>query len=324
MKGEPLRLRTLRLLAAHVSPALGVGSSMLVLLSVLSGLLPVYGCTASHSVRHDSLSATPARVSFDLYDLQSIDGLGAGQGVEVRDGFVYLYGDGETGVIREFEAVGLDSSRPRLQPTNRVISLTHNGRDALAHPTGLTHHPAFGTIMGDTVGGIGRIHFLDWGRALSDGNLDHALLHSLHDDLAVNGTRPEFVEYLGKPYVATSDYGSRGNAVRLYRPESLRDAEKTSDDGVLAYMWKCGPWVQNLHWSSHTGLLFLVQNQIEGKRWQLTTLNLRLRNPAVRQVIRFDGHDDELEGFHMLGRGHAIFYTSSRQFNTCLADVVRE
>src|SRR5262249_22622412 len=106
-------------------------------------------------------------------------GLGAVQGVVVRDGLVYAYGDvfqaePRVGVIRE--------SSPRLEPTGRVVWLRRGGKPLIVHPTGLTWHDRWGTFLGDTIKSDADptrsralIYRLDWERAWKDGNLDEAV-----------------------------------------------------------------------------------------------------------------------------------------------------
>ena len=105
------------------------------------------------------------------------EGIGAGQGVEYRDGMVYLYGDRhgdpDTGIIREFRLT--DEPTLSLTPTGRDIVLTRGDRELISHPTGLTHHPDHGTFIGDTVSGKGVIYHIDWAVALEEGNLDNAV-----------------------------------------------------------------------------------------------------------------------------------------------------
>ncbi len=64
-------------------------------------------------------------------------GLGAVQGVVVRDGKIYAYGDvyqaqPRVGVIREYNE--------RLESTGRVVWLRRGGKPLIVHPTGLTWH----------------------------------------------------------------------------------------------------------------------------------------------------------------------------------------
>jgi hypothetical protein len=152
-------------------------------------------------------------------------GIGAGQGVEVRDGRVYLYGDAATGIIREYDLV--DNSA--LTFTGRQVQLTTGTQDLMPHPTGLTVGPDLTTFIGNTVSEKGTIFRIDWARALANGTLDGAVLGTIADDLAVNGTRPEYVRVGARWLVATADYGALGNEVRLYDPERLKTAARTSE-----------------------------------------------------------------------------------------------
>lgn len=154
---------------------------------------------------------------------------------------------------------------------------------------------------------------------LADGNLDRAVLHRIEDNLAVNGTRPEFVEWNGRWLIATSDYGNVNNAIRLYDPEALKKASRSSDPGVLVHQIPCGPWVQNVHWQKQSGTLFPVQNQIRGLKWRLTPVPLKTSKDA-RALLPIDlSPADELEGFHMLNEEIGILFSSSRRNNVRFA-----
>src|SRR4051794_27625377 len=116
-------------------------------------------------------------------------GLGAVQGVVVRDGRVYAYGDvfqaePRVGVIRE--------STEQFEPTGRVVWLRRGGEPLIVHPTGLTWHDRWGTLLGDTIKSADPtrsravIYRLDWERAWKDGDLDEAVLDVVEDDAAIN------------------------------------------------------------------------------------------------------------------------------------------
>ena len=75
--------------------------------------------------------------------------------------------------------------------------------------------------------------------------------------------------------MATADYGNKANEVRLYDPARLAKAKKTSEPGVVVKKFTCSPWVQNLHWIPSKGVLVLIQNQIEGRRWRFTFVDLK-------------------------------------------------
>jgi hypothetical protein len=62
----------------------------------------------------------------------TITGIGAAQGLDVRDGKVYLYGDASTGVVREYDVTAGNA----LTYTGRQVRLTAGGSDLVSHPTG--------------------------------------------------------------------------------------------------------------------------------------------------------------------------------------------
>ena len=226
----------------------------------------------------------------------TVTGIGAGQGVELRDAKVYLYGDAAQGIVREYD-VAADSA---LTYTGRQVLLTVGGRDLVSHPTGFTTAPGQDTLLGNTVAAQGTIRVIDWPRALMNGTLDGAVLATIADDLAVNGTRPEFVRVGDRWLVATADYGALSNEVRLYDPERLRTATRTSEPGVLVHRFPSSHYVQTLHWIDSAGLLVLVQNRNYGQGWRLTVLDLA-RSIATGQEVATETIDlspaDKLEGF---------------------------
>jgi hypothetical protein len=253
--------------------------------------------------------------------------LGAAQGVAVRDGKVYAYGDvyGATprmGVIREYDR--------DLNPTGRQVKLGRGGRPLIIHPTGLTWDRTLGTFLGDTVLKEAVIYRLDWDRAWAEGNLDHAVLDAIDDDAAINGCRPTFVESGGRRLLATADYGDVRPELRLYDPESMLRAGRTSAPGVVVHRVLCGPFNQNLHWDPTTRRLTCVQNVIEGRGWRLDVLDLdraladgRASGPGARVgSFTFDPHD-ELEGYWPLDAARSLLVTSGRDENITLGVIRR-
>ena len=250
----------------------------------------------------------------------TVSGIGAGQGVEVRDGKVYLYGDAATGIIREYDVTGTSS----LTYTGRQVLLTVGGSDLVPHPTGFTTAPGLGTLLGNTVSERGTIRWIDWPRALSSGTLDGAVLGTVADDLAVNGTRPEFVRVGDRWLVATADYGAVSNAIRIYDPERLKTAARTSEPGVLVHRFPSSPYVQTLHWIDSAGLLVLVQNRTSGAGWRLTVVDLAQSIAAGREVATQTidlSPTDELEGFHLVTPERGLFLTSASVANVYFANV---
>jgi hypothetical protein len=255
----------------------------------------------------------------------SMDGLGAMQGVSFHDGKVYLYGDvydvkPRVGVIREYTS--------DYKPTGRVVWLRSGGKVLLRHPTGLTWHSKFGVFLGDTVNQKGVIYRFDWDKAWQDGDFSHAVLDVIEDDVAVNGCRPEFVTVDGKDYLATADYGDIRPEVRLYDPEKMLKAKRTSAPGVVAYRVLTGPFNQNLHWDADKGELTCVQNVIAGRGWRLDVMNLakaaadgRAHGPGVRTRMQTFSMHDELEGYRPLDDKRGLFVTSMPKNNLTIGEV---
>jgi hypothetical protein len=251
----------------------------------------------------------------------SVDSLGACQGISYQQGRIFLYGDREVGMIREYRMQG-DS----LVYQQKEIKLTLNDTDVINHPTGLALHGNDPVFIGNSIrlnkeGTLWRavIYHVNWKGLQSTGTLDGNLLNTIEDDACIQGTRPEYVQYNKKWYVATADYGNKANEVRLYDAAKLSKAKKTSEKGVLVKKFTCSPWVQNLHWIGDKGLLVLIQNQVEGRRWRFTYVDLERSiatgKEAVVKVIDID-RADELEGFSFLtGDNKGIAVSSSRGNN---------
>ncbi len=259
------------------------------------------------------------RATVNMHPPLSIEGVGAGQGVEWRDGLFYFYGDRGIGVMREYRVVDGNN----LEYLGREVEFTVKGADTVSHPTGLTWNQDLGTFLGDTVNGVGTIYKIDWEKLQSEKNLDNAIFNATVDDLAINGTRPEFVKIKGMDMIATADYGKVDNAIRLYDPKVLATAAKTSDPGVLIKSIPCTPWVQTIHWIEDKGLLVLIQNQIEGLLWRLSLVDLEASfdsgEAVIVQVLDFEPKD-ELEGFHFVSPDLGIFVSSSRKNNVIFGD----
>jgi hypothetical protein len=249
--------------------------------------------------------------------------LGACQGIAVRDGRIYAYGDvysatPRVGVMREYN---MD-----LEPTGREVWLRQAGRPLIIHPTGLTWDEQWGTLLGDTVNKKAKIFRLDWNRAWSDGNLDQAVVSAVDDDAAINGCRPTFVTVGGRKLIATADYGDIRPEIRLYDPEPLFRAGRSSAPGVVVHRMLCGAFNQNLHWDAGSGCLTCVQNVIEGRGWRLDIIDLargiadgRSTGPGVRiRTLTFGPHD-ELEGYWPVDQNRSLFVTSRREANIVVA-----
>jgi hypothetical protein len=271
-------------------------------------------------------------IQVEILGRQTCEGLGACQGASLHDGFVYLYGDlyqkdhqSGPGVIRQYSFDKDDRGIPHLKDTGLEILLVRHGQNIINHPTGLTWNPTFGTYLGNTVTKTkkGTIYHLNWTQMLIDRNLDNAILNVTDDDLAVQGCRPEFVRHDDRWLLATADYGQTRNAVRLYDPTLLASANSTSQSSVLVEQFPCTPWIQQLHWIDPPGLLLIIQNQIEGRRWRLTPAYLWQPGAAAdfRSVPPYDEIPDptELEGFTMIDREYCVLVTSSQKENVTIA-----
>ena len=251
----------------------------------------------------------------------SVDLLGACQGISFQHGSVFLYGDRETGIIRQYKL-----SSDSLVYAHKEMKLTQHDTDVINHPTGIAYNGNNPVFIGNSIrlnkeGTLWRavIYCINWPGLQKTGTLDGNLLNTIEDDACIQGTRPEYVFYNKKWYVATADYGNKANEVRLYDPVALRNARKTTDKGVLYKKFTCTPWVQNLHWIADKGQLLLIQNQTEGKGWRFTYIDLAKSiasgKQEVLQVIDND-RTDELEGFSFLGsETKGIAVSSSRRNN---------
>ena len=252
----------------------------------------------------------------------TIDSLGACQGISYQNGRIFLYGDREVGMVREFKMIG-----ESLVYLHKEYKLNKNAQDVINHPTGLAYNGTGPTFMGNStkLNPEGtkwktEIFCIDWKGLLKTGTLDGNILNTIDDDACIQGARPEYVKYENKWYVATADYGDHGNEVRLYDPEKLRNCRKSSEPGVLYKKFTCTPWVQNLKWMANKGVLILIQNKIEGRQWRFTYVDLKKsiesgKQVAINQIDHFD-RADELEGFSFIGNNErGIAVTSSRRDN---------
>ena len=265
--------------------------------------------------------------SLQITKAMSFDSLGACQGISLIDDFIYAYGDRECGVIRKY-GIGKDS----LQYLPKEIKLTLHDSDVINHPTGIAHKKGLPTFIGNSIrlnkeGTLWRavIYNVNWDGLLTTGKLDNNLINIIEDDACIQGTRPEYVEYGNKWFVASADYGNKNNEVRLYDPIKLATATKTSEPGVLVAKFTCSPWVQNIHFIKDKNILVLIQNQIEGRRWRFTFLDFKASvksgHEKVLKVIDVD-RNDELEGFTLMtNKNKAIAVSSSRKDNVNFLEI---
>ncbi len=268
-----------------------------------------------------------ADLTMKINTAYTVDSLGACQGVSYQQGRIFLYGDREVGMIREY-TMDHDS----LVYLHKEMKLTVDGKDVIGHPTGLAVHGNDPVFIGNSIrlnpeGTLWKavIYCVDWKGLQKTGTLDGNLLNTIEDDTCIQGCRPEYVQYKNKWYVATADYGEKTNEVRLYDPSVLRTAKKTSAKGVLYKKFSCTPWVQNLCWIPEKNLVVLIQNQVEGKKWRFTYVDLaRSIESGKAEVIKVVETDraDELEGYAFSGSlAKGIAVSSSRRNNVTMMDV---
>ena len=105
---------------------------------------------------------------------------------------------------------------------------------------------------------------------------------------------------------------------------SLDETNKTNEKGVLFKKFTCSPWVQNLHYIAAKGILVLIQNQIEGRKWRFTFIDLQKSlikgQEVVLDVIDTD-QSDELEGFTFTDQANkGIAVSSSCKNNVSFMD----
>lgn len=267
-------------------------------------------------------------VDMQISQSWSVDSLGACQGVSWQNGRLFLYGDREIGMIREYKM-----DHDSIVYVNKEYRLTLNDTDVINHPTGIAAHAKLPTFIGNSIrlnkeGTLWKaiIYCVNWEGLLKTGTLDGNLLNTIEDDACIQGTRPEYVQYKNKWYVATADYGGKANEVRLYDPALLQHAKKTSEKGLLVKKFTCSPWVQNLLWIPGKNILVLIQNQVEGRKWRFTFLDFeRSMAEGTEQVIKvidINERPDELEGFTFLNNTlKGIAVSSSRKNNANRMDV---
>ncbi len=266
-------------------------------------------------------------LNMEIKTAYTVDSLGACQGVSYQKGRIFLYGDREVGMIREFKM-----DHDSLVYLHKEIKLTVDGKDVINHPTGLAVHGNDPVFIGNSVrlnpeGTLWKaiIYCVNWEGLQKTGTLDGNLFNTIEDDTCIQGCRPEYVQYKNKWYVATADYGEKTNEVRLYDPAVLKTTQKTSAKGVLYKKFSCTPWVQNLCWIPEKNLLLLIQNQVEGRKWRFTYVDLaKSIESGKSEVIKVvdTNRPDELEGYTFSGSlNKGIAVSSSRKNNVTMMDV---
>ncbi len=239
----------------------------------------------------------------------SFSEIGSGQGIQVIDNFIYLYGDSKVGTVQELDM--------QLQKTGWQGLLLVNDEDVIPHPTGLAYHPSYPTFIGSQ----GAIYSIDWNLFYTDRNLTRAIQKKIN--AGTRTTRPEYVFYLEKWYIASAEYdpSDHQNEILLMDPFTLKEAENVDDAGVIIYRFPISRFVQDIYWDNNEQILILVQNIKLWKGWKLTTINLKVaiqENSGLASAV-FKTNcillQSELEGYTRLSDNREIFLTGDVQYN---------
>lgn len=246
---------------------------------------------------------------FPALSSHSFSDIGIGQGIQVIDDLIYPYGDHDQGKIQELDM--------ELQPTGWLGKFVFQGRNLIAHPTGLAYRSGYPTF----VGALGAIYLIDWDLFYEDRDLDRALLKEISSNN--RATKPEYVFYQGEWYVASSEYNPSGrdNEVMLMDPDSLRSASTIDDPGVIIHRFPVSRYVQDIYWDEESQEMVLVQNIRLWKGWRLTSINLDTaikENSGMGLAVdqtRCILINSELEGYASLTSDTEIFLTADLSEN---------
>ncbi len=253
-------------------------------------------------------------------------GLGAVQGVVVRDRKVYAYGDvfqakPRVGVIREYTK--------ELEPTGRVVWLRRGGKPLLVHPTGLTWHDQLGDVPG-------RYDQVRRPEPVAVRDLSTGLGASLEGRQTL--MKPSWrSSRTMRRSTAAAPSSSRSAAAPCWRRPTTAISAPRSASTTLRPCWRPAGRARRASWSTaccagrstrtctgtaESGHLICVQNVIAGRGWQLDELDLaravadgRADGPGVRvRRLTFPAHD-ELEGYWGLASRRGFFAVARRHDN---------
>src|SRR5438445_29618 len=121
-----------------------------------------------------------SNIRMQLQQSFSIDSLGACQGASYQEGRLFLYGDREVGMVREYKM-----DHDSLAWLGKEYRLTLHDTDLINHPTGIAWNNGQGpTFMGNSIrlnkeGTLWKamIYCIDWKGLLNTGTLDGHLLN---------------------------------------------------------------------------------------------------------------------------------------------------
>lgn len=232
--------------------------------------------------------------------------VGIGQGIQVIGTSIFLYGQTNAGTFVE-----LDST---FNPTGWVGQLTSSSGLALPHTKGLAYKEGYPTFLGFKES----IHLIDWEKFYQDKNLDNSLLKIIASDRL---TKPEYIYYNDKWYVASAQYEAEENEIILMDPDALSQAATITDPGVIVYRFPTLNFIQELFWNEDTQSLTLVQNIQRWHGWRLTTLDpaIIIASGKVTEDAILSSRciliDSELEGYAQLADGREVFLTAASENN---------
>lgn len=251
------------------------------------------------------------KLSYDQPALQSVSRpiQGSWQGIQIINDHIYLYGDGDSGIMEELDV--------NLLPTGWTATLTRAGSDAITHPTGFAIREGMPTFLS----GENQLLHVDWEQLYRDRTLDHAILNTI--ETGGRGVRPEYVLYDGNWYVASAEYDPRGrdNELLLMDPGKLAAAAEIDAPGVIVHRIAVSRYIQDIVWDDAMQRVLLVQNIARSSGWRLTTIDL---DTAVRTGATSDDALDstrcilngsELEGYGRSETGDELFLTGDRADN---------
>ncbi len=270
----------------------------------------------------NALGTPPARESINVISQVTLDSLDIVNGLEVRKGSIFVYGQNNGGKITQYIWNDKRFISTGYQNGISLSSPNHN----IDNPTGVTYHENLGTFIGNSTPKNKQLFYVDWDILKNSRNLNWAVLNVVEDDLAKNTSIPEFVTYNGEWLVASVDSGLLHSTVRLYDPFELQQANFTSDSGVLRYSFKCPSGVTGLYWHNSTSELLLTRSTAIG-RWEIVSLYIddAVLNEETEFIsTTYPARRDWLRGFHYLFGTNSAAAVSSGRKNTLSAIQITE
>ena len=167
----------------------------------------------------------------ELFAAEPVVDLGKPGGLDFRNGRLYVLGHEASGVIFEFD-VGVDGF---IGSQRALVDLNNEVGPKAPRPSGLTSRGP-STVLGSRTEGVSTLMFIDWDAARTSQSLNATVFIDTIDDLGTEPGGPEALELDTRWFVGVADRELTDGVaeVRLYDPDLLEAAERSSDDGVLA------------------------------------------------------------------------------------------